>query len=65
MPKPPFTVRDALVSGRPVNRAKHLPSRKVMAMLADMESYTEARTSLSAAERAGADSYVDYPPTPR
>jgi hypothetical protein len=34
-------------------------------MLADMESYTEARTALAAAERAGAAPYVDYPATPK
>ncbi len=36
-----------------------------MSILADMESYTEARSALAVAERAGAAPYIDYPPTPK
>jgi hypothetical protein len=34
-------------------------------MVSNMESYTEARSALAVAERAGAAPYIDYPPTPK
>jgi hypothetical protein len=44
---------------------EHLPIRKALAILSDMESDQDIARALRQADRAAAAPYIDYPPTPR